>query len=231
VAYQLNGLMSVQQTNHVSNTILKLIACDGRATVTVLQQWYRTQRLQGGGPLHRVETNAVQDEHWARYADGWKRGLIENVHSGAVLVDGKRADVGTNRPPYDPESPPYDPHDPHPKRPIADTLFAVITAKGLDAGIQTYDALKASPDFLVSEVQLNALGYRLLEMKRVADAIAIFRLAVTRYPRSANAYDSLGEAYMAHGDRTQAIQSYRHSLDLNPRNTNAAEQLRKLQDR
>ena len=118
VAYQLNGLAAVRETHHVSNTIIGLTACADHATATVLQQWYRTQALQSDGPLHRLETNAVQDEHWTRFPDGWKRGKIENVHGGAVLVDGKRADVGIGRPPYDPDAPPYDPHEPQPKSPV-----------------------------------------------------------------------------------------------------------------
>jgi len=124
VAYQLNGLMAVHDTRHMSNSIIKLTACGAHATATVLQQWYRTQALQSDGPLHSLETNAVQDEHWERLSEGWKRGKIENVHGGAVFIDGKRVNVGVGLPPYDPEAPPYDPHDPRPKRPIADTSSA-----------------------------------------------------------------------------------------------------------
>ena len=231
VAYQLNGLMAVHDTHHHSNTILELIACDGRATATVLQQWYRTQRLQSTGPRHRLETNAVQDEHWTRRPDGWKRGKVENVRSGAVFIDGKRVNVGAGLPPYDPEAPPYDPHDPRAKRPVADTLLQIVTTQGIGPAIQTYRALARSPYFLVTEVHLNTLGYRLLGLKRVPEAIEVLKLNVTAYPRSANAYDSLGEAYLAHGDREEAIRSYRHSLELNPQNANAVEKLRTLEKR
>ncbi len=91
--------------------------------------------------------------------------------------------------------------------------------------------LKQSPDFLVTEAQLNTLGYRLLGLQRVKDAIEIFRPNVAAYPRSANAHDSLGEAYMTDGDREQAARSYRRSLELNPDNANAVEMLRKLEQR
>ena len=64
--------------------------------------------------LYRLETNAVQDEHWTRFADGWKRGRVDNIHGGAVFVDGKRANIGVGLPPYDPNAPPYDPHAPRP---------------------------------------------------------------------------------------------------------------------
>jgi hypothetical protein len=116
VAYQLNGLMAVDSTRHMSNSIVRLTACGDRATATVLQQWYRTQRLQNDGPRHRLETNAVQDEHWTRFADGWKRGRVDNIRGGAVFIDGKRVNVGVGLPPYDPNAPPYDPHAPGPKR-------------------------------------------------------------------------------------------------------------------
>jgi len=231
VAYQLNGLMAVHQTHHMSNSILELTACDSHATATVLQQWYRTQRLQSSGPLHRVETNAVQDEHWTRSPDGWKRGRIDDIHSGARFIDGKRVNIGVGLPPYDPEAPPYDPHDPHLKQPVADTLLRIVTTAGIAPAIRAYRALRESRDFLVTEVQLNTLGYRLLGLGRGPEAIEIFKLNVAAYPRSANAYDSLGEAYMTHGDRAEAMRSYRRSLELDPRNTNAAEMLRKLESR
>jgi len=44
----------------------------------------------------------------------------------------------------------------------------------------------------------------------------------------ANAYDSLAEAYMLSGNKELAIKNYEKSLELNPQNTNAAEQLKKL---
>jgi hypothetical protein len=59
------------------------------------------------GGLHTVETAAVQDEEWIRTADGWKRGNIGNVHTGAWLVDGRRVDPGKG---YNPDAPPYDPY-------------------------------------------------------------------------------------------------------------------------
>src|ERR1700730_13576169 len=75
LAYQRNGLAQVQETTHISNTILRLAVCGDKATATVLQAWYRTQMM--AGKLRRVETNAVQDEHWVKTPDGWKRGNID----------------------------------------------------------------------------------------------------------------------------------------------------------
>lgn len=41
---------------------------------------------------------------------------------------------------------------------------------------------------------LNSLGYQLISLERVADAIEIFKLNIEVYPKNANGYDSLGEA-------------------------------------
>ena len=223
LAYQRNGLAQVKATRHISNTILRLTTCGDAATATVLQQWYRVQMM--AGKLREVETNAVQNEKWVKTPDGWKRGDIYEVENGAAFVDGKRVD--TNKP-YDPEAPAYDPYDPHPKRPIAEVLLPIITDKGIESALQTYATLKQSSDYYVSEAQLNALGYRLLGMKKVREAIEILRLNSLTYPQSANVYDSLGEAYMINGDKDLAIRNYEKAVELNPQNTNAIETLKKL---
>ena len=224
LAYQRNGLAQVKETTHVSDTILWLTICgDDQATATVLQVWHRTQIM--AGKLRRVETNAVQDEHWVKTSNGWKRGNIDNVINGVALVDGKRVD--TNKP-YDPEAPEYDPYDSHPKRPVAEALLPIITERGIEAGLQSYHTLKQSNDYYVSESQLNALGYQLLGMKKVREAIEVLKLNVEGYPQSANVYDSLGEAYMINGDKELAIRNYQRAVELNPQNTNAVEMLKRL---
>ncbi len=202
LSYLRNGLAQVKETIHTSNTILRLAVCGDEATATVLQQWYRMQMV--AGKPRRVETNAVQDEHWVKTPDGWKRGSIDEIKGGAAFLDGKRVDLTK---PLDPEVPAYDPYDPRPKQPVADALFSIIMDKGIESALQSYRALKQSNDYYVSESQLNALGYRLLSMKKVREAIEIFKLNVEAYPQSANVYDSLGQAYMTNGDKELAEMS------------------------
>ena len=223
LAYQKNGLAQVKETTHISNTILWLTVCGDEAKATVLQAWYRTQMM--AGKLRRVETHAVQDEKWVKTPDGWKRGDINDYTNGLAFVDGKRVDTSQ---PYDPEAPEYDPYDPKPKRPIAEAILPIIVEKGIETALQSYGALKQSNDYYMSESQLNALGYRLLGMKKVHEAIEIFKLNVQAYPQSANVYDSLGEAYMTNGDKELAIRNYQRAVELNPQNTNAIEVLKKL---
>jgi tetratricopeptide (TPR) repeat protein len=63
---------------------------------------------------------------------------------------------------------------------------------------------------------------------KIEQAIEIFQLNTELYPESANAYDSLGEAYMKNGDTEKAIKNYEKSIELNPENNNARDKLKEL---
>ncbi len=81
---------------------------------------------------------------------------------------------------------------------------------------------------VVAENRLNGLGYELLAQKKYAEAIAVFKLNVEFYPASSNTYDSLGEAFMMNGDKELAVLNYKKSLELDSKNANALQMLKKL---
>jgi hypothetical protein len=68
---------------------------------------------------------------------------------------------------------------------------------------------------------LNLAGYQYLNQEKFDDAIKVFSLNVNLFPGSWNAYDSLGEAYMKAGKKELAIENYKKSLELNPKNETA----------
>jgi tetratricopeptide (TPR) repeat protein len=109
--------------------------------------------------------------------------------------------------------------------------YELLMAGKIDEAIEAYRKIKKEKpaNVVVEENRLNGLGYFLLQEKRLAEAIAVFKLNVELYPRSSNVYDSLGEAYMTAGDKELAIQNYKKSLELDPKNKNAASNLKKLQ--
>jgi predicted alpha/beta superfamily hydrolase len=85
---------------------------------------------------------------------------------------------------------------------------------------------------LPPEATVNGMGYYLLyQAKNVDKAIEFFKLNVTNYPDSANAYDSLGEAYAVKGEKALAIENFERSLKLNPANESAAKKLQELRGR
>ena len=106
----------------------------------------------------------------------------------------------------------------------------LMAGKSAEA-IEAYRRIKKEkPDSnVVDEARLNTLGYSLLQQKKVAEAIALFKVNVELYPKSSNVYDSLAEAYMINGDKALAILNYKKSLELDPRNNNAVAMLKKLE--
>ena len=99
--------------------------------------------------------------------------------------------------------------------------------KGAAVAINEFQPVLMRGD--ISEDSINNVGYQLSSLNKTADAIRIFQLNVQLHPQSWNVYDSLGEAFMKNGDKQLAIQNYTKSLDLNPKNNNATQMLKKLQ--
>jgi CubicO group peptidase (beta-lactamase class C family) len=114
----------------------------------------------------------------------------------------------------------------------ADALipFEQLTAGNIDKALESYRQIKKEqPDnAAVSEARINGLGLGFMRAKKLPKALAYLKLNVEFYPNSWNTYDSLAEAYMANGDKELAIANYKKSLEMNPKNTNATEALKKL---
>jgi CubicO group peptidase (beta-lactamase class C family) len=111
--------------------------------------------------------------------------------------------------------------------------YELLIAGKFAEAIEAYKKIKRErPNGnVVAEERLNSIGYSLLEQKKIAAAIAVFKANVEMYPQSWNVYDSLGEAYLANGEKELAITNYKKSLELNPQNKNAVELLKKLEHR
>ena len=115
---------------------------------------------------------------------------------------------------------------------LEEELGEAYRAKGIESSLSHYKDLKkdyygrGAYDF--SERSLNNFGYELLEKKDVAGAIRVFSLNAGEFPKSANVWDSLAEAYMKAGDAKAAKRHYERSLKLNPKNDNAREMLKRI---
>jgi predicted alpha/beta superfamily hydrolase len=61
----------------------------------------------------------------------------------------------------------------------------------------------------------NMLGYWLMSKKEFENSEQFFNLNVKNYPESFNAYDSLGDFYLAIENKEKAIENYKKSVSLN----------------
>jgi CubicO group peptidase (beta-lactamase class C family) len=108
-------------------------------------------------------------------------------------------------------------------------LLKSIIANGAMKPLNDYrEQRRKDSALMIDESKMNEIGYTLLRMKRLDDAIEVFRQNTIDFPGSWNVWDSFAEAYMDKGDKALAIKYYEKSLELNPANTNGADQLKKL---
>ncbi len=116
------------------------------------------------------------------------------------------------------------------KASIAEAISIVPNASVKET-ISYYNQLKKeSPEGynFNDENELNNLGYQYLNNNDIDGAISIFKLLTTEFPKSANAYDSLGEAYYAKENYNLSLLNYKKSLELNPKNQNAEQWIYKI---
>ena len=64
------------------------------------------------------------------------------------------------------------------------------------------------------EIFVNNLGYGLLEQHQLDRAFYYFDLNVRNYPLSFNVYDSMGDYWLARGDKGKAAKSFKKALSL-----------------
>jgi tetratricopeptide (TPR) repeat protein len=90
--------------------------------------------------------------------------------------------------------------------------------------LSTVFGLEMKPD----EQFVNGLGYQFLQMGQFEVSEQFFKLNVTNFPESFNVYDSIGDYYVAKGDKDNAIESFKKALALNKNATFSKDKLEAL---
>lgn len=109
-------------------------------------------------------------------------------------------------------------------------LRAALEARGYaDSDAMLARMKREDPGFAPGEAELNDWGYRLLSSRRAREALEVMKLIAGMFPQSGNAFDSLGEAYTATGDKALAVAAYRRAIELDPKNQNARDWLTRLE--
>lgn len=100
----------------------------------------------------------------------------------------------------------------------------------LDEKIELYKNLKRDSidryNF-ENEDELTMYGYSFLWNNQLPDAIKVFQLINTEF-NSSNSYDNLGEAYQKLGDTARSIANYQKSVNMDPDNYNAEDQIENM---
>jgi len=110
---------------------------------------------------------------------------------------------------------------------LAATVLAALDHDGIEGAATAYDEYRRRhPGFTGLEV--NALGYQLLEEGRTEAAVAVFEWNARDYPTQWWVWDSLGDGHRAAGNRAEAIEAFEKSLKMNPDNDNARSALADL---
>jgi dienelactone hydrolase len=100
--------------------------------------------------------------------------------------------------------------------------LAPAVLKGLKAIDTPGGAVAAEP--LLPEYIVNWIGYEHLGLKDTSTALEIMKLNATSYPKSANAQDSLADAYLAAGDAASALTAAKRTLELLDADTSVTSQ-------
>jgi dienelactone hydrolase len=114
---------------------------------------------------------------------------------------------------------------------IVEQFWAALNQPGgVPRARQLYDEAKRRDKNVVlfPETETNLLGYTLLQNGEATDALTVFQLNAEGYPRSANACDSLSDAYLAMGNKQEALRYARKALDLLDTDPNATPDFKQL---
>lgn len=109
------------------------------------------------------------------------------------------------------------------------TLLKTIVREGSQQALKNYRKdRKEDGKNAMKEWEMNRLGYLVLRLKKVDDAIEVFKQNVIDFPQSPGSWDSLAEAYLIKGDKELALVYYKKALELDPENKTAVLRLEEL---
>ena len=116
-----------------------------------------------------------------------------------------------------------------PAPPSTNDLANLISTRGLEAATAIVDKYRRElPDErIVDQNVLNSVGYNLIAERKFSEAIKVLRFVVYAYPSSANAEDSLADAYIAAGQKDLARQALQEALKLLPADSSLDEESKK----
>jgi hypothetical protein len=117
-------------------------------------------------------------------------------------------------------------------RAITDVVGQAEASGGAASGLAKYRELRAryygGQEYDFGENSLVTLAQRAINAKKPDDAIAYLQANLEYFPKSARTYQVMAQARNAKGDRQGAITNLEKALELDPKSTQARNQLQQL---
>ncbi|MBK8368226.1 MAG: serine hydrolase [Bacteroidetes bacterium] len=111
-------------------------------------------------------------------------------------------------------------------------LVKIIKSKSVDEGIKHFESVikpaKTNYDFMDLESSINLIAYKYLSIGDLTSAIKLLKLNVEEFTNSGNAHDSLAEAYYKNKQLNLALQHYKKSIELDPKNETAKKMIEEI---
>jgi len=111
---------------------------------------------------------------------------------------------------------------------ISNIIGKEVVNKGIDEAIFSYEHLKRTEleKYNFDKWELNSLGYDLIEIDMLPEALKIFQLNLQHFPDFVRGYNNLADSYILAGNKKLAIENYNKTLELDPDNWYAEKKLK-----
>jgi CubicO group peptidase (beta-lactamase class C family)/tetratricopeptide (TPR) repeat protein len=112
-------------------------------------------------------------------------------------------------------------------------MLRSIMDKGFESAIAPYKDANGRHHntAILSEQDMNSLGYQLMAFNRLEDAKKVLRMNTLAFPNSSNVYDSYGEALLRNGEFELARENYGKAHEMDKTNKVAESILQQLTGR
>lgn len=110
---------------------------------------------------------------------------------------------------------------------LSQVLLQTIVTDGSEAAIKKFDEIKN--DYSLVKGELDSLIFSLRIRGKGRDMLEMSKLYVREFPNSADGHKRLGDLYQWTGKRDLAVESYKRALELDPKNAEIPEILKKIE--
>jgi CubicO group peptidase (beta-lactamase class C family) len=117
-----------------------------------------------------------------------------------------------------------------PQRPITMPVGSVLQSAGLDAAIAEYRRLQATApnEYDFAEARFNDAAWGAIEIHRPQAVMPLLEVWAALFPKSSQAFEALGRAYLVSGEPAAAARSLHTALKLNPESETIPKLLQRL---